>query len=386
MAANPFQGRSLMSFSPADSRGMALPYGASTSSPGGYGGMVASLPGGQTQSGAGAYGTVPTMPNPATTQASALAANLSQMDQIKSIMAQINQQSAQSAMLPMTLNLPGYQGAMGQAMGNVQQNLAGQVPGDVWTQMQQGAAERGIGMGSPTSPNANAAMLRALGLTSLGLQQTGQQNLTNLMGAVPRGTLYDPSQMLVTPAQQQEAQYMSNVLAAAPNPAQAAAAEEAAIQRGIQAGQGAGGTRAAAMPTTVSFPSAGGTKPYTPAYTDIPQNAYAGSYTTPIAGDPYARWQQTQPTFAGPTVASSTWETPADTYYNPVTNQSSYNYGIPDYWGTQGTSWGNQPVSSGQMLISPKQDWYQSEPAPMTDFELMTGMPESESASWGWYD
>jgi hypothetical protein len=210
------------------------------SSPSGGGGTVASLSGANTQSGAGPYGGVPEVPSPGATQATALGQNVNQLDQIRSIMQQINEQSAQSAMSSMTLNLPGYQGAMGQAMGNVQSYLGGQVPQDVISLMQQQAAERGVSTGMPGASINNAAYLRALGLTSLGLQQQGQQNLTNLMGAVPRGTLMDPSSLMVTPAEQQQWQYLANTLKAAPNPAQAAAAEMAAVQAGLGSGQSRG--------------------------------------------------------------------------------------------------------------------------------------------------
>lgn len=353
------------------------------------GSTVAGLAGAGTQAGAGAYGAVPTMPSPSQTQAQALSGNLNQMAQIQRIMQAINEQSAQSAMYPLTLNLPNYQNAMGQAMGNVQQNLAGAIPGDVWSQMQQAAAERGVAMGSPTSPNANSALLRALGLTSLGLQQQGQQNLTNLMAAVPRGTLFDPSQLLVTPAQQQEAQYMANVLAAAPNPAAAAAAEQAAIQAGMSAGQGASG-RGVPGPTTVSFPSGGGFQgstgssiaPYSSPELQRAQQAtfleteLARKRAEALAAQPYYNL----PSYAGPTVAPTTYGMPADTFYNPYTDQSQYTYGIPQYYGAGATGWGNQPVSSGQMFMGSPEDYYADDLSAFVGDTL--GLDPWETADW----
>lgn len=199
-----------------------------------------SLLAGETQRGAGAFGTVPTVPSPQETQEEALGGDIGQLANVRAIQEQLNQQAAVGAQYPLLLNLPNYQQAAGQAMGNVQQLLGGQVPGDVWNQIQQMAAERGTAMGSPMSPNANAAMLRALGLTSLGLQQQGQQSLTNLMQAVPRAPLFDPTGLLVSPGQQQEWQYLANQLAAAPSPTEAAREEMSAIAGGAGFGQGMG--------------------------------------------------------------------------------------------------------------------------------------------------
>lgn len=196
---------------------------------------------GGTQSGAGPYGAVPTAPSPQATQSAALAGNLGQLDKIKQLMAALDEQSARNAQYSMTLNLPNYGAALGQAMGNVQSGLSGQLPGDVITLLQQQAAERGIGGGFPGSANVGAAYLRALGLTSLDLQQKARENLTSLMGAVPRGTSVNPADLLVQPTQQQEWQYLANQLRAAPNPAEAAAANLANLQAGMGAGQSAGG-------------------------------------------------------------------------------------------------------------------------------------------------
>lgn len=196
---------------------------------------------GVTQEGAGPYGTVPKVPSPTATQSTALGGNVAALPQIEQIMQRINQQAAQSMKGQLEMNLPGYSGAMGQAMGNIGQWQAGIVPSDVQTQIQQMAAERGIATGLPGSQNTNAAMLRALGLTSLGLQQQGLQGLESLMGAVPKVQPWDPSALFVTPAQQQEWQYLANMMAAAPSPAEAAAEELSAARSGVGYGGSLGG-------------------------------------------------------------------------------------------------------------------------------------------------
>jgi len=47
------------------------------------------------------------------------------------------------------------------------------------------------------SPNANSAMLRALGLTSLGMQQQGSQNLTAAINDTPVPQLFNPASLIV---------------------------------------------------------------------------------------------------------------------------------------------------------------------------------------------
>lgn len=86
----------------------------------------------------------------------------------------------------MIRNLPGYQAMVGADVGNIQSNLAGRLAPDVIQLLQQQAAERGIGTGAGVgSPNTDAAYLRALGLTSLQLQQMGHQQLTEAMARTP---------------------------------------------------------------------------------------------------------------------------------------------------------------------------------------------------------
>lgn len=97
--------------------------------------------------------------------------------------------------------IPGAQGLEQQSSDMIGQELSGQLPSDVLGQIRQQAAERGIMTGSPDSPNATAAYLRALGLNSLEMQQQGQQNLTSAYARNPSAPLFDPTSQLLTPYQ-----------------------------------------------------------------------------------------------------------------------------------------------------------------------------------------
>jgi hypothetical protein len=110
---------------------------------------------------------------------------------------QANQFMSGQANLALSRGLPGAGGLMRQSSQNILGLLRGQVPEDVTQQIQQRGAERGVAMGSPGSPNANAAWLRALGLTSLGLQQQGEQNLTGAVQRTPIPEIWNPLSLYV---------------------------------------------------------------------------------------------------------------------------------------------------------------------------------------------
>lgn len=118
-----------------------------------------------------------------------------------SLTQMINQLNLQGQQAANAGRIPGEQGLETQSSGMIGQELAGQLPQDVITQLQQQAAERGIATGSPGSDNSNAAYLRALGLTSLQEQQQGQQNLTAAEARNPAARVFDPTSQLLTPAQ-----------------------------------------------------------------------------------------------------------------------------------------------------------------------------------------
>lgn len=216
---------------------------------------------GPTQGGPGGLGYNPQVPLPTTTAPGAVAGNLGSLGAIYGVAGGVNQFQQGQAALGLQTNLPGYQGLTAQSSQNIGQELKGEVPSDVVNQILQGAAERGIVTGSPGSPNANAAYLRALGLTSLGMQQQGEQNLTAAIGRTPQAAPMNLSPFLVTPAQQQEAEVANRLYGAAPNPTAVAGANLGAAYGGLAAGRGSVGSSPIMMPT--GFESYGGSLPTT---------------------------------------------------------------------------------------------------------------------------
>jgi hypothetical protein len=169
-----------------------------------------------------AYGGVPTVPNPTATAATANAGNAANLPQLEGTAGSLNPFNEQQILGQYNMAIPNYAALTQTASGNAMSELEGNVPQDVINQLLQGAAERGITGGVPESANSNAAYLRALGLTSIGQQQTGMANLHQLSADAPIAPLFNPASMFVTPEQEQEAQMASNIYASAPNPEAAA--------------------------------------------------------------------------------------------------------------------------------------------------------------------
>lgn len=123
---------------------------------------------------------------------------------------QANQFMTQQAQLPFLRGLPGYASMLGQRSANTGSLLRGEVPQDVLEQLQQRGAERGVAMGSPGSPNANASWLRALGITSLGLQQQGSQQLSQGIADVPVPALWNPLELYTAQLKAQQELQQAN--------------------------------------------------------------------------------------------------------------------------------------------------------------------------------
>lgn len=186
------------------------------------------------------YGGIPTVPSPVSTQGEAIVGDIGQLGNLYNLSRGVSQAAAGGARTQYEQNLPLYSPLTERGSANIMGNLRGEVSPDVINLLSRQAAERGVGFG-PNSPNANAAFLSALGQTSMGRQDLGQQQLTQAIGRTPVGPMFNPASMLINPQQVQDAAMFASTLAAAPDPAAAAAAGRNAVNQGIGAGMGAGG-------------------------------------------------------------------------------------------------------------------------------------------------
>jgi len=175
----------------------------------------------------------------------------------------INNFMTQQAQNPYLANMPGYSPAVAQRGQVINQQLKGQLPEDVIYQINQAAAQRGVGNGMVGGQNFNAAYLRALGLNSLQMQQQGSQNLTQGIADTPVPQLFNPASLVV--------------------PQTLAAQELGAARAGMASGGGGGGYAGASGMPNLSAPSGR----MNPSTVDIQQGMFNsptfnnGMYVTP---------------------------------------------------------------------------------------------------------
>lgn len=104
-----------------------------------------------------------------------LAGNTASTAALSNLVNSLNQASQQTALAG---RIPQNPALEAKSSANISSALAGQLPSDVINLMGQQSAERGVMTGMPSAPANNAAYLKALGLTSLGQMNTGQQWLS----------------------------------------------------------------------------------------------------------------------------------------------------------------------------------------------------------------
>lgn len=269
----------------------------------GQGGVLSNLQGAPPFSYSPTAGGIPQVPSPGATQTGAIQSNLANIPGLTSLTQWANQLSLdyanqlsnlnrQQAMFEQQQNAaivaqnnaaalaqarymdelnrqqqrlqaeqytPGLAGLEAASSQNIAAQLAGQVAPGTVNMLAQLAAQRGAGGGfGPRSPATNAALMRALGLTSEQQQQQGQANLSASAARTPGAQLYqpgfstvnqlnlpgisaqpfNPASMFITPAEQQAAQYQANLLSAAPIPGMAQQANMQSLLAGLNQGYG----------------------------------------------------------------------------------------------------------------------------------------------------
>lgn len=179
-----------------------------------------------------AHGGVPSVPNPAATQAAAVSANAAALPGLAQIAAMVNAFTQNQLMQMLRSSIPNYAALSQKQSGVIGSELSGEVPQDVVSQIIQRGAERGILTGAPGSPNSSAAYLRALGLNSLGMMGQGVKDFSTQIAETPLGQPFDFTKLFVTPEQEQQAAMAANLYASAPVPSAAAAALNPVVSSG----------------------------------------------------------------------------------------------------------------------------------------------------------
>lgn len=146
--------------------------------------------------------------------------------------------SAASAGQSAAMQLPGYMTSMSNIGNNIASETAGQVPADVIEQLKEQGAESNVSTGS----SGNAGYLKALGLTSLGLTQTGQQNLENILPSTPGYTVSQNPEFQTSANLQYEAQTQQQVWQKQAEQQAIALQQQAQALAAAKAGLGGSGT------------------------------------------------------------------------------------------------------------------------------------------------
>lgn len=197
------------------------------------------LPGTAPQPGVGPYGAVPTVPDPKKSVADYISGWKENMPAYTELIKAINDEANRQAKANLEANLPGYGANQAQLSANIGDLLSGKISQSTINNMATAAAERGIVTGG--GPNANAAYLRALGLTTEGLKAQGAQQFAQQIAQTPLGKQIDWATFTSLANEQQQWEYLASVLRASPDPAAAAALNMMMAQAGQRTGYGAGG-------------------------------------------------------------------------------------------------------------------------------------------------
>lgn len=212
-----------------------------------------------------AIGSNPATVIPANTNPNALSgpeANVASLPDIVALTNAINALNLEAQQKANMSRIPGEAGLEGQSSDLIKAELGGQVPADVENLLRQQGAEANVISGR----DSNAAYLRALGLTSLGQEQAGQQNLSSAVARNPVAPIFDPSSQLITPYQQGQLGIEEQQLALE---------QQRLLRPQLPGGVGGGGgsprgysgTGGTAMGPII-MPSGGGSVPTTPGITD----------------------------------------------------------------------------------------------------------------------
>lgn len=212
--------------------------------------------------------------------------NLSGDTGISDITNLINSLDRRAQSQALSARIPGAPGLEEQSSANIGSELRGQLPADVIRQLQQQAAEGGVGRGTSGAPANEAAYLRALGLTSLDLTGRGQQELSAAYARNPAAPIFDPASLLITPYQGAELGLQTGQLGLQQQEAQNRAMLEAAqLARSGGGGGGGGGTRY--LPAPAAQDTGGGPM------VGLSPYATMGPTLSDIMGavsDPYTNW------------------------------------------------------------------------------------------------
>lgn len=188
------------------------------------------------------YGGIAQTPDPTVSAYQAIQGNISNEGALSGLANYWNQFNQQQLINQQNAVNPYWSNTMAQLGQNAYSEAQGNIPQDVINQIGQLNAERGGGGGiTADSPNFMAALLSAIGKTSLDMTNLGLTNLGSLEKMTPTASLFDTAPYQTTAADVQAAQVAANKSAAAAVPYWVAQTNLDAAKTGQTSGAAAAG-------------------------------------------------------------------------------------------------------------------------------------------------
>lgn len=182
------------------------------------------------------YGGVPYTADPLAASYQASQGNLANLKGAENLGANINQFQQGQLMGQYAMADPSLAGNWSAGGANIGANLAGEIDPVTMSQLQTRAAERGIQMGSPGSPNAMGYLMASLGRNMEHRQELGQTQLLNRLRSTPIAQPYDITGTMPGWSDIYGARQQANVYAASPIPSMQAEQEQAMALQSMQQG------------------------------------------------------------------------------------------------------------------------------------------------------
>ena len=123
------------------------------------------------------------------------------LPQASSIAKEVTKGDEASLMDELNQAIPGYSTGQAGRTANANALIAGQLPQGVADQVNRASNARALAGGYGFSPRAEGLSARDLGLTTLDLQNQGNQQFSNILSSTPRANLMSAGSLLINPNQ-----------------------------------------------------------------------------------------------------------------------------------------------------------------------------------------
>lgn len=194
-----------------------------------------------------AYGGKPVVPDMVEMLRRALSGSMANLPEMIKMGQVVDDYTYQEQLRNIMAQDPNYAANRALQSGIAASHMQGNITNSTKNVMGQTAAERGVARGGILT---DADYLRSLGLFAEKLSSQGSDEYTKFLDSMIKTPVYDVSKNFLNPADMYNAQWQANVVAAAPDPYQAAMANLNSTLNGIARGAGAAQSAPGSNPVT----------------------------------------------------------------------------------------------------------------------------------------